>query len=1151
MSSDKKEILYQKLDEFIRKYYKNELIKGSILFGGITLALFITLLLSEYFGRFGTPVRTILFYFFLVSTSYILFRYIIKPFSGLFGIGKRMSYEDAASLIGGKLTDVKDKLLNTLQLTSNAHALPLEHMELVYASINQRIKTLSPVPFASVINLSENRRQLKYFLLPLLLFLGIWIYNSDMIKEPTKRLMYHGTYFETPAPFKFEVLNDELTVIQNEDFLLEVTLSGKEIPERVYVQIDENNFKLDKQNKTTFSYRFRNVNVNQKFILKADEVHSSTFELVVLPKPVLMNFEAQLVYPAYINRQKEILKNTGDLIIPEGTQINWRFLTVNTANLYLQAGDSALVVKKVSDKTFESAYKAHRSIRYAIHTENNLVKNPDTVKYSLTVVKDEYPRITVEEKIDSNSVKQRYFSGAISDDYGFTRLTFNFRKLNRDRKAEPFKSIEIKLNRSFNREEFFYYWKMDELELKPEESVEYFFQVWDNDGVNGAKVCRSPVKVFQAPSLDEIAENTEKGNKEIKENLASTLSKASQLQKDFQNLKNDLLQKKNTDWQDRAKLEDLLNKHQSVQNDLEKIKQQTEKNFNQQKDFTEPDPELLKKQEELQKLFDELMSDEMKKLFEELQQLMDKLNKDKLLEKLENFDFSNEGLKKQLDRSLEIFKQVEFDQKLENLIQKTEALAKQQEELSKQIENKAFSKEQAEQKQKALNDKFDKLKEDQKELLQLNEELENKRTTDDFKEENQQIDQEQQNSMDNLQKNNQKKAAQNQKKAAEKMQEMANKMKQMQREDQQQSIQEDLKSLRLLLANLIEFSFQQEELMEKFKFLNDRDPAYVGLGQQQRKLQNDSKVLADSLEALAKRVPQLSSYISREMGEIQRYFSKLPEDLTERRTSEVRRKQQSIMMHANNLALMLNEAMEQMQNSMSMASGSGSCDKPGGSGSSKTKPMSIPTLKDMQQQLSQQLEKMKQQMEKGEQEGGKSPGKKGEGEEGESNKSGGQKLGGKGGSGGANGEGEGEGQPSMSEGLAKLAAQQAALREQLQRLAQELNQDGTGRGNSLKKIAEEMEKLEEDIVNKRIDNNTMKRQRDIMTRLLEHEKAEREREFDNKREGKSAEDIASDPKEFLEYKRKKEKEIELLKTIPPSLKPYYKNLVNGYFNEVD
>ena len=174
----------------------------------------------------------------------------------------------------------------------------------------------------------------------------------------------------------------------------------------------------------------------------------------------------------------------------------------------------------------------------------------------------------------------------------------------------------------------------------------------------------------------------------------------------------------------------------------------------------------------------------------------------------------------------------------------------------------------------------------------------------------------------------------------------------------------------------------------------------------------------------------------------------------------------------------------------------------------------------MQDQLTKQMEQLKKSLEQG-----KNPGK--------------------------DGKGTGGLLPGMSEELAKAAAKQQAIRQALQQLSQELNKDGSGNGKELQKIAEEMEKNEEDLVNKNITIETLKRQQDILTRLLESEKAERERDQDNKRESTENKiDNFSNQKQFLEYKRKKEKEVELLRTIPPALTPYYKQKVNHYFNRV-
>lgn len=97
-----------------------------------------------------------------------------------------------------------------------------------------------------------------------------------------------------------------------------------------------------------------------------------------------------------------------------------------------------------------------------------------------------------------------------------------------------------------------------------------------------------------------------------------------------------------------------------------------------------------------------------------------------------------------------------------------------------------------------------------------------------------------------------------------------------------------------------------------------------------------------------------------------------------------------------------------------------------------------------------------------------------------------------------------------------------------------------------------MEETEKDLVNRQITQETMKRQQDILTKLLESEKAEREREQDEQRKSNEAKtQDFSNPTQFLEYKRLKEKELELLNTVPPGLTPYYKEKVNSYFNSVN
>ena len=100
-------------------------------------------------------------------------------------------------------------------------------------------------------------------------------------------------------------------------------------------------------------------------------------------------------------------------------------------------------------------------------------------------------------------------------------------------------------------------------------------------------------------------------------------------------------------------------------------------------------------------------------------------------------------------------------------------------------------------------------------------------------------------------------------------------------------------------------------------------------------------------------------------------------------------------------------------------------------------------------------------------------------------------------------------------------------------------------------LPEQMEQTEMDLVNKQITEQTIRRQKEILTRLLESEKSMREQDLDEERKGETAKDYQSDmPKEFLEYLKLKEKEVELLKTVPLKLYPYYKKEAGEYFKRI-
>jgi hypothetical protein len=647
-------ILILKLDEFIRKYYKNQLIKGLLYTSGLLVAAFLFLVVAEYFAEFGTTTRTILFYSFLIASGFVLFKYIAIPVLKLNKLGSVISYDEAANIVGTHFNNINDKLLNTLQLQRNSGS--ILSPDLLTASINQKMEELKPIPFTSAIDIGENKKYLKFALPPIALMLIVLAIKPSIITDGTERMVFHQTYFEKAAPFQFAIDNNNLEAIQQQDYVLELKLNGNEIPNEVFILVDGVEHKMEKVDNVNYTYTFKNVQQNQDFVFTAAGFNSKSYELKVLPKPMLMKFDIQLSYPAYLNKKNETVSNMGDMQIPQGTKMQWVFHTKNTDQYILNFRDTLVDISKSSEDEFSFSKRMMQSMPYSIKTMNHFLKqNPDSVNYTINVVPDQVPLIDVSEKTDSLNPKNIYFSGTIKDDYGFTRLTFKYTQYTQDSTGKAIvKNGEqvMGVNKQQITQPYYYFLDASRFELLPGDKIEYYFEVWDNDGVTGSKSAKTQTMLFKAPTIDEMNAATDKNNSEIKKDLEDGAKKAKDLQKEINDLSKKLTEKKQMGYEEKKKLEDILKKQNELKNKIEESKQENQLNNQQQQENQQMDESLLEKQKQLEQLFENIMTPEMKKLFDELNKLLDKLDKNQVQEKLEQLKLSNKDMEKELDRTL-------------------------------------------------------------------------------------------------------------------------------------------------------------------------------------------------------------------------------------------------------------------------------------------------------------------------------------------------------------------------------------------------------------------------------------------------------------------------------------------------------------------
>ncbi|SEQ30489.1 DUF4175 family protein [Neolewinella agarilytica] len=1106
--------LIAKLDAFTRKYYMNSVIRGLLYTVGLVLALFlvVSLLESQFFFNPGT--RKMMFFGF-VGLSLVAFAgWVLLPLARYFRLGAVISHDKAADIIGQHFTNVKDKLLNVLQLRRQANG--AADTSLLLASIDQKASEISPVPFRSAIDLSQNRRYLKYALPPLALLAGIMIVAPSLIKDSTNRLIRNNEVFERPAPFSFVVeQSDDLEVIQYGDFPLTVKVDGDVLPAEAYIEVDGYRYRLQKENAGTFTYQFSNVQQNTAFKLSAAEVESKDYTLEVLPKPNIAAFTVDVDYPGYLGRRDEQLANIGDLTVPAGTRLKWSFDTENTDNIDLRFSSEGEYneLRRDGSNLYSFDKRAMKNDRYTLFIGNERLPLADSVSYTLNVIPDLYPQISVETFRDSTDEKLLFFVGEASDDHGISKLNFVYIIKDGETGAESDKQIIPISGPAGKQTPYDYVWDLNtDLDLQPGDELTYYFETFDNDGVNGAKSARTGVMAFRSPSEEELEEQADANDNKVKEELKKALEATKDLQEQTRELREKMLQEKEMDWKMRKELEKLAERQQEVQKQINEAQKAFEENI--QNEEKSQDEQILQKQEKLQEMFEESLNQEMQELMQQIQELMEELEKDEALEKMEEMELSDEETEAELDRMLELFKQLEVEKEMQETIEKLEELAEEQEKLAEETEKGETPQEELEEKQEEIKEEFEELQEKMEEMEEKNEELEKPMDLDTQEEAQEEVKEDMEGAQEELKKEENEAAAGKQKKAGQKMKEMAESMSAAMESMQQEGMEEDMDALRQLLENIVDLSFDQEETMNNINKTTVNTPRFVELVQDQFQINNDFELVRDSLNALAKRNAQIETFITEKVTEIRGNLKKTVSELEERRTPQAANVQQRAMTGLNDLALMLNESMENMQQQMAgMMAGDQQCENPGsGKGNKPGKPSDNPGS-DSQRSLNDAMEGMKEGLKKGED--------------------------GKGGEGGSSKE------------FAKMAARQAALRKALEAKQKARQQGGEGTDPELQELIDKMNQAEEDLVNKRLTNQMMERQQEILSKMLEHERAEREQKMEEKRKSETAEQQRKEiPPSLEKYLKQRKAEIEMFKRVTPELNPYFQGLVDEYFRSL-
>jgi hypothetical protein len=972
------------------------------------------------------------------------------------------------------------------------------------AAIDQKANALQPIPFGNAINFKSNSKYLPFAIVPIVLMLIFYVSgNNAVISQSLNRVVNFNDTFLPPAPFKFVVLNAKLQTEQNKDFMLKIKSEGSVVPENAMIYINGESYFMENSKPGEFQFKIAKPMTDVFFHVEGNAVSSEEYQLKVVAVPTIDNFEMQLNYPSYLNRKSEVVKGTGNAVIPEGTKVTWKISAFATQDIHWSNETARFQFIKEAD-LFSLSKNIVQNTDYQVVTSNERIKDHEKLFYQLTVIKDQFPTISASYAPDSLKVDKSFVLGQIADDYGLSKLQIvyypNSKPALSKRGAIPIKTSGYGQ---------FLFSFPGRLAVEQGVSYEYYFEVYDNDVRNGFKSSKTSVFSNRVVTDEEKKEELLQQQNDNINSLEKSLKNQDKQLSDIDKLQKTGKEKEQFEFKEQQNVKDFVERQKKQDEMMKEFAKKMKDNLEDLK--TIPKDEV---KEELKNRLDKADEDLEKnqKLLDELKELNDKIKNEDLLNKLDQFKQKSKNQIRNLEQLVELTKKYYVEKKAEQLADKLDKLSEKQDKLA---ENE---KENSAEKQKGINSDFEKIQKELKDLDKDNAELKSpvdipsdpgveKSIADDLKK-----------ASDELQKENKAKAKPNQKKAAGKMKAMAKKMEEGLQGSEKELMEEDVKMLRQILDNLLAFSLSQEYVMMQFKDLKRGSPAFNKNIKLQQDLKLQFKHVDDSLFAMSLRNPKIAEDITKEIGNVHYNIDKSLVSLSDAQIPKGLSHQQYAVSSANKLGDFLSDILNNMQMSLS------------GMGSGKPKPgsgegMQLPDIIKKQQGLG---DKMKEGMEKGRKPGEGKDGKPGEGDK--NGKNGSQD--------GVMGEGD-------AKVLLEIYKEQKQLREALENELRKQGLGGSGQ-NSL----EQMKQIEKQLLNKGFKNETLQKILNVKQELLKLNSAVQQQGEEKKRQSESNRREFNNeskplPDALLDYLNS----IEILNRQSLPLRSNYNRKVQEYFNK--
>lgn len=223
-----------------------------------------------------------------------------------------------------------------------------------------------------------------------------------------------------------------------------------------------------------------------------------------------------------------------------------------------------------------------------------------------------------------------------------------------------------------------YAWNLNLLGISPEDRYEFYVEVFDNDVVSGPKSARTTTLQVRLPSLDEVFRQAQQAQRSTQRDLEEVKRKAEELARSMEELQREFLKQQQPSWQNEKSLENALRQQEQLQQKLQQAQQQLEEMTKLLNEHTAISPETLQKYLELQKLLQQINSEELRRAIEQMQRALQQLSPQDVERAMRNFRFDEEQFRKNVERAIELLKRIQAQQKMDELQRRAEQLEQQQ-----------------------------------------------------------------------------------------------------------------------------------------------------------------------------------------------------------------------------------------------------------------------------------------------------------------------------------------------------------------------------------------------------------------------------------------------------------------------------------------